>query len=100
MEYIVTIASRVNNGKSSQTEIHLIESKLGSSQYNDFPLHIYISVIFTTVQTHEGLSFSTSLTSILQRKIYYLLCLIFWEILMLNDPIYSESVVTNVYKCW
>ena len=47
--------------------------------YNNLPfLHLYlntyyISVIFTTVQTHWGLSFSTFPTFILKRKIHYLL---------------------------
>ena len=47
--------------------------------YNNLPfLYLYlntyyISVIFTTVQTHWGLSFSTFPTFILKRKIHYLL---------------------------
>ena len=97
MEYIVTTASRVNNGKSSQTEIHLIESKLGSSQYNDFPLYTYISDIHNYRNT-QGI-ITLSLPDVNPQKKNTLSGV--FDILrnmICNDPIYSESVPTNVYK--
>ena len=97
MEYIVTTASRVNNGKSSQTEIHLIESK--SSQYNDFPL--YYTYTISDIHNYRNTQgiITLSLPDVNPQKKNTLSDV--FDILrniICNDPIYSESVPTNVYK--